>query len=83
MSLVSDMRFEPSLKVAENWGGAPMIVLGECLYAYRKQFEVEAVRRACERRGLRFQPECEDSGHRSHDQTRKEWVAVGSEQTYE
>jgi hypothetical protein len=58
-----------------------MIVLGDCLYAYRilpdsltrrapawrKQFEVEAYRRACERRGLRFEPECEDSSHKSRN----------------
>lgn len=89
MALVGDMRFEPSLKVAETcdyiWRIGevhPMIVLGECLYAYRilpnsltrraptwrKKFEVEAFRRACERRGLRFETECEDdSGHRSHN----------------
>lgn len=59
----------------------PMTVLGECLYAYRilpnsltrrapmwrKQFEVEAFRRACERRALRFEPECEASGRGSHN----------------
>ncbi|WP_213287226.1 glycosyltransferase family A protein [Bradyrhizobium sp. sGM-13] len=82
MSLVGHMRFEPSLKVAETcdyiWRVGevhPMIVLGECLYAYRilpnslsrrapmrrKQFELEAFRRACERRGLRFEQECEDT----------------------
>ena len=87
MSLVGHMRFEPSLQVAETYDYIlrvgevyPMIVLGECLYAYRilpnsltrraptwrKQFEVEAFRRACERRGLRFEPESEDkrSGRR-------------------
>lgn len=85
MSLVGHIRFEPSLQVAETcdyiWRIGevhPMIVLGECLYAYRilpnsltrraptwrRQFEVEAFRRACERRGLRFEPEC---GHRSHN----------------
>jgi glycosyltransferase involved in cell wall biosynthesis len=83
ISLVGHMRFEPSLKVAETcdyiWRIGevhPMIVLGECLYAYRilpnsltrsapmrrKQFELEAFRRACERRGLRFEQECEDTG---------------------
>lgn len=88
MSLVGDMRFEPSLKVAETYDYIlrigemyPMIVLGECLYAYRilpnsltrraptwrRQFEVEAYRRACERRGLRFEPECEDGGYRSRN----------------
>jgi glycosyltransferase involved in cell wall biosynthesis len=88
MSLVGDMRFEPSLQVAETYDYIlrigelyPMTVLGECLYAYRilpnsltrraptwrKQFEVEAFRRACERRGLRFQPECGDSSNRSHN----------------
>ena len=88
MSLVGDMRFEPSLQVAETYDYIlrigevhPMIVLGECLYAYRilpnsltrraptwrKQFEVEAFRRACERRGARFEPECEDSGHNSRN----------------
>lgn len=82
MSLVGDMRFEPSLKVAETcdyiWRIGevhPMIVLGECLYAYRilpnslsrraptwrKQFEVDVFRRACERRGLRFEQECADA----------------------
>ena len=92
MSLVGHMRFEPSLQVAETvdyiWRIGevyPMIVLGECLYAYRilpnslsrrpptwtKQFVVEAFRRACERRGLRFEfeQECEDRrcGNRSHN----------------
>ncbi|MGX9429211.1 MULTISPECIES: glycosyltransferase family A protein [Bradyrhizobium] len=88
MSLVGDMRFEPSLKVAETYDYIlrigevyPMIVLGECLYSYRilpnsltrrapswrKQFEVEAYRRACERRGLRIEPECEDSRHGSRN----------------
>ncbi|WP_271527570.1 glycosyltransferase family A protein [Bradyrhizobium sp. CCBAU 25338] len=78
MSLVGHIRFEPSLQVAETcdyiWRIGevhPMIVLGECLYAYRilpnsltrrapawrRQFEVEAFRRACERRGLWFEPE--------------------------
>jgi glycosyltransferase involved in cell wall biosynthesis len=82
MSFVGHMRFEPSLQVAETYDYIlrvgevyPMIVLGECLYAYRilpnsltrraptwrKQFEVEAFRRACERRGLRFEPESEDN----------------------
>lgn len=86
MSLVGHMRFEPSLQVAETYDYIlrigevhPMIVLGECLYAYRvlpdsltrrapmwrKQFEVEAFRRACERRGLRFEQEGanEDRGY--------------------
>jgi glycosyltransferase involved in cell wall biosynthesis len=86
MSVVGDMRFEPSLQVAETYDYIlrigevyPMIVLGECLYAYRilpnsltrraptwrRQFEVEAFRRACERRGLPFEPE--DSRYRSHN----------------
>jgi len=81
MSLVGDMRFEPSLQVAETYDYIlrigevyPMTVLGECLYAYRilpnsltrraptwrKQFEVEAFRRACERRQLRARQRCLD-----------------------
>jgi glycosyltransferase involved in cell wall biosynthesis len=88
MALVGHMRFEPSLQVAETYDYIlrigeehPMIVLGECLYAYRilpnsltrraptwrKQFEVEAFRRACERRGSRFEAECEDGRHRSRN----------------
>lgn len=88
MSLIGHLRFEPSLQVAETYDYIlrigeehPMIVLGECLYAYRilpnsltrrapawrKRFESEAFRRACERRGLRFEPECEDRGHRSRN----------------
>jgi glycosyltransferase involved in cell wall biosynthesis len=72
----------------------PMIVLGECLYSYRilpnslsrrpptwrKQFEVEAFRRACERRGLRFEfeQECDDRrwGHRSHNSLQDNNVAA-------
>jgi glycosyltransferase involved in cell wall biosynthesis len=78
LSLVGHMRFEPSLQVAETYDYIlrigevyPMIVLGECLYAYRilpnsltrrapmwrKHFELEAFRRACERRGLRLEQE--------------------------
>jgi hypothetical protein len=88
MSLVGDLRFEPSLQVAETYDYIlrigevhPMIVLGDCLYAYRilpnsltrraptwrKQFEIEAYRRACERRGARFEPEGEDGGHKSRN----------------
>ncbi|MFH0295870.1 glycosyltransferase family A protein [Bradyrhizobium sp. 31Argb] len=88
MSLVGDMRFEPSLKVAETYDYIlrigeiyPMTVLGECLYAYRilpnsltrraptwrRQFEAAAFKRACERRGVRFEPECEDSSHSSRN----------------
>lgn len=88
MSSVGHMRFEPSLQVAETYDYIlrigeehPMIVLGECLYAYRilpnsltrraptwrKQFEFEAFRRACERRGLRFEQQCDDKGPRSRN----------------
>jgi glycosyltransferase involved in cell wall biosynthesis len=89
MSLVGQMRFEPSLQVAETYDYIlrigelyPIIVLGECLYSYRilpnsltrrapawrKGFEAEAVRRACDRRGLRFEQECGDGSHsRSHN----------------
>lgn len=88
MSLVGHMRFEPSLQVAETYDYIlrigeehPMIVLGECLYAYRilpnsltrraptwrKQFEGEAFRRACERRGLRFEQQGNDRGPKSRN----------------
>lgn len=76
MSIVRDMRYDPTLKVAETFdyilriGEAhSMVVLGECLYGYRilpnsltrraplwrEKFVVEALRRACDRRGLQFE----------------------------
>ena len=76
VSLVGDLRYDPSLKVAETFDYIlrlgerhPMVVLGECLYDYRilpnsltrqapmwrEQFVVEALTRACERRGLQFE----------------------------
>ncbi|MGC0388727.1 glycosyltransferase involved in cell wall biosynthesis [Bradyrhizobium liaoningense] len=64
--------FDYILRVGEAF---PMAVLGECLYAYRilpnsltrrapawrQQFATEAFKRACDRRGLRFEKISEDS----------------------
>ncbi|WP_454618217.1 glycosyltransferase family A protein [Bradyrhizobium cenepequi] len=78
-SLTVAETYDYILRIGEVY---PMTVLGECLYAYRilpnsltrraptwrKRFEIEAYRRACERRGVPFQQECEDEngsyGHR-------------------
>lgn len=74
-SVVGDMRFDPSLPLVEAWDYVlrvgeryPMVVLGECLYAYRwhpdsitqsdpqrrNTMVTEALERACERRGTTY-----------------------------
>ena len=66
------------LRIGERY---PMIVLGECLYSYRilsnsltrraplwrKQLEIDAFRRACERRGLHDEPVGETSDRKSRN----------------
>jgi glycosyltransferase involved in cell wall biosynthesis len=75
MSLVRNLRYVPSLKVAETFEYIlrigeqhPMVVLNECLYGYRilptsltrrdpawrQFFVVDALKRACQRRGLDY-----------------------------
>jgi len=73
--------FDYILRIGERH---PMIVLGECLYGYRilpnslsrrdptwrDQFVVEALRRACDRRGLEYDkvfPDGADGGRRSQN----------------
>jgi glycosyltransferase involved in cell wall biosynthesis len=91
MSLVGDLRYDPSLQVAETFDyilrigeRSPMIVLGDCLYGYRilpnsltrrdpmwrEQFVVQALRRACNRRGQDYEqvfPDGADGNRRSRN----------------
>jgi len=46
MSMVSDLRYEPTLRVGQGWDYIlrvgerhPMMVIGECLYSYRNHFD--------------------------------------------